>query len=483
MSGNISQPLLIPSTERLLRGMITALDGIDSEGRADIRHVVGMLRLVVQHLIRRESLADFVSIHSEIISLVKESADLLDLPIDGGLPSSVSGTFDDIQQAVGQALDQLNKIAAQVDPLDKGFWRKTQDVERRFYAALLPVAVIESRCAPISITSQRFETYLRSRFNNQYIGLKSFTKLVGGFQKETILVEALKADNSVDAVVVRAEKNDRFLKHTASEIDDEFEIVRLMWNAGIPVAEPLWIERDASALGSRFMVSRRAPGENAGNAVGSASKFSRDLTQSFLTNLVGIHNIKVDDSVAITKLIRWMGHKTLADNTRAAIDYWRNQSWLATAPASVTFSRVFKWLEDNVPADDGKQCIVHNDFGPHNILVESGKVTAILDWENVRLGDPADDLAYFIQCGGSAIDAEDVIKIYSDLGGQEISNFRLKYFAVFSCAKVLAATLSATTMYQSTDPALIDWVQLPIAWHGMFQQQVEEKILAAEACR
>ncbi|HEY1751492.1 MAG TPA: aminoglycoside phosphotransferase family protein [Caulobacteraceae bacterium] len=44
------------------------------------------------------------------------------------------------------------------------------------------------------------------------------------------------------------------------------------------------------------------------------------------------------------------------------------------------------------PADD----IVHHDFNPANILVESGEVTGVIDWEGVGAGDRAFDLAVLL---------------------------------------------------------------------------------------
>ena len=42
------------------------------------------------------------------------------------------------------------------------------------------------------------------------------------------------------------------------------------------------------------------------------------------------------------------------------------------------------------------QVLVHGDYGPNNLLLDprAGRVTAILDWEWARAGDPVDDLAW-----------------------------------------------------------------------------------------
>jgi aminoglycoside phosphotransferase (APT) family kinase protein len=231
------------------------------------------------------------------------------------------------------------------------------------------------------------------------------------------------------------------------------------------------------------MVSRRASGTNTGSAYGNSQRFSPALLRSFLATLAQIHTVPIDHAVAATALGKWLGHKTLADNTRAEIAAWRHQIWLDRAPASPGFTRLFDWLEANVPQEDDAACILHNDYGPHNILVDHEAVSAVLDWEVPRIGDRAEDLSFFIQCAGAAIDAAEAVKLYGELSGHPIGRFRIAYFNVLSCAKVLVSTLSATTMYQATDPALIDWTQMPILAHGAYQRQVEDKITAAESSR
>jgi Ser/Thr protein kinase RdoA (MazF antagonist) len=43
----------------------------------------------------------------------------------------------------------------------------------------------------------------------------------------------------------------------------------------------------------------------------------------------------------------------------------------------------------------GRQCLVHGDFSPKNVLV-AGAETVVLDWEVAHLGDPVFDLAFMI---------------------------------------------------------------------------------------
>jgi aminoglycoside phosphotransferase (APT) family kinase protein len=48
----------------------------------------------------------------------------------------------------------------------------------------------------------------------------------------------------------------------------------------------------------------------------------------------------------------------------------------------------------------GAEVIVHADLGESNLLVAHGRVTAVIDWTDAQVGDPAQDLSWFVRCLG-----------------------------------------------------------------------------------
>ena len=44
-------------------------------------------------------------------------------------------------------------------------------------------------------------------------------------------------------------------------------------------------------------------------------------------------------------------------------------------------------------AGDGP-VLVHGDFGPQNVLIDDGRITALVDWEFAHIGQPVEDLAW-----------------------------------------------------------------------------------------
>lgn len=46
------------------------------------------------------------------------------------------------------------------------------------------------------------------------------------------------------------------------------------------------------------------------------------------------------------------------------------------------------------------EVILHADLGEANLLVENGRLTGVIDWTDAHMGDPAQDLSWFVQCLG-----------------------------------------------------------------------------------
>ncbi len=104
-----------------------------------------------------------------------------------------------------------------------------------------------------------------------------------------------------------------------------------------------------------------------------------------------------------------------------------------------------QWLRDNAPPIDHVS-FVHRDFRGGNFLFRpaDGKITAILDWELVQLGDRHEDLAYLLSPLFSEIDENGVeltggfyprdefIRLYEALSGLPVDPVRLAYYDVFS---------------------------------------------------
>lgn len=73
---------------------------------------------------------------------------------------------------------------------------------------------------------------------------------------------------------------------------------------------------------------------------------------------------------------------------------WRER--LLSSPAgAATFERGYRYLEESVAACPAERHLIHADLLNFNVLVEGGKISALLDWGSGMYGDFLYDVAWF----------------------------------------------------------------------------------------
>ena len=88
--------------------------------------------------------------------------------------------------------------------------------------------------------------------------------------------------------------------------------------------------------------------------------------------------------------------------------------------------------------------LVHGDFNPANFLYADGKVTALIDWENSRVGDPREDLGWMMMMDDLSntaimshpVDEGGFLAYYNKLTGYEITEQELGYFILFGTSNI-----------------------------------------------
>jgi len=114
----------------------------------------------------------------------------------------------------------------------------------------------------------------------------------------------------------------------------------------------------------------------------------------------------------------------LEELDRIAADWGTLAHW-----PSVTASAALEWLRANTDCVEDRQSLVHNDMVFHNILSQGDQLTAILDWEQVGVGHPAEDLGYCYPPVSGVLDWDRFLRAYHAAGGPAISRRQVDYFA------------------------------------------------------
>jgi aminoglycoside phosphotransferase (APT) family kinase protein len=101
----------------------------------------------------------------------------------------------------------------------------------------------------------------------------------------------------------------------------------------------------------------------------------------------------------------------------------------------------FAWLVRNRPPASGAQRPVHGDFRLGNLIIGSGGIAAVLDWETCHLGDPDEDLGWLcarawrygseLPVGGLGSLAE-LLETYEVAAGRKVDPHRLHWWTVYA---------------------------------------------------
>ncbi|MBD0859770.1 phosphotransferase family protein [Gordonia sp. zg691] len=276
-----------------------------------------------------------------------------------------------------------------------------------------------------AISDDLLASYLTARFGRRF-EVHAVSQLSGGFSKTTTLATVQVDGEDPYEIVLRQITPGR----DAHTLVSEYEVVRYVWARGGDVPEPLWLEPEGNALGGPFFASRRALGVNCGDVFGPEPGTTGAAGTELATALGRLHAISADELV-VTPV------PPMADRAQivAAIDEQRQLVagvLKATNPSGLPLvDLLFAWLHAHVPKVTARPVLLHGDPGFHNILIDDGALTAMLDWERARIGDPAQDLAYVRPHVTRVQPWEEFIAAYCAAGGVEPDDETLRFYSVW----------------------------------------------------
>jgi aminoglycoside phosphotransferase (APT) family kinase protein len=168
----------------------------------------------------------------------------------------------------------------------------------------------------------------------------------------------------------------------------------------LPVPPMLWLEEDPGVLGAPFFVMRKMPGAPAPdqpsyNVAGWLADYGPDERRAVWTKavdmLVRVHQVPVDTVAFLDR--PELGATGLDQEFTAARHYYE---WAAAQgrPNRIV-EATFDWLERNLP-QRRPTALSWGDARIGNMLFDSGKVRAVLDWEMASLGGHEMDLGWWL---------------------------------------------------------------------------------------
>jgi len=220
---------------------------------------------------------------------------------------------------------------------------------------------------------------------------------------------------------------------------EEFELVRLAAEAGVPVPEPLAFEPDGGRFGSPGMLLGFVEGTSVAPRILRRPEYEAArgaLPEQLAEALALVHSIE-------PRALEGVLPPTPADPALAQIEEWERQIDAIGEPMPAV-ELGLRWLRANAP-QPAQPRLVHGDFRLGNLIVGGEGLAAVIDWELAHQGDPTEDVGWLCirswRFGSDALpvagvgELETFAAAYEQAGGEALDLERVRYWEAFGNVK------------------------------------------------
>ena len=333
--------------------------------------------------------------------------------------------------------ERLSKVA--VDMLT----RRVADAEAGYRSRFETLVQSESRTAPAAriaptearMTAENVTAYLHERFADMPdMHATAVRPIPGGRSKGTTLFNLEGHPTFPREVVLR---QDLTAEVGGQSVTYEYPLQEVVWRAGLPIPQPLWLEPDATILGGPFSALVKSPGTPGGTLfrMDSPGAVARDAAKFFGQ----LHSLDIEAGGLSAKLM-WGRSQT---PVRDMLDFFYAKWKASEVEPCALIEASFLWLYDHLDVIAPKAVFVHGDSSYHNMLVHDGRLSVVLDWEFAHAGDPAEDLLGSEHFTTQVLPWQEFMRIYRENGGGEIGRDRFRFFALWRSLRFAIATAVA----------------------------------------
>jgi aminoglycoside phosphotransferase (APT) family kinase protein len=278
--------------------------------------------------------------------------------------------------------------------------------------------------------------FIRARTGVRTVQVDGLERLIGGAIQENFGFTAT-IDGTAHDLVLRTEARSKVPE--SHSIAEQFALMQAARTAGVPVAEPLWLNSDAP-----YFIVRRL----AGSAIGA--RMVRDgakpvLAVALAQALARIHTIVPPRAdLEFLPLPR--------DPARDAIALYRR--YLDREPDP---HPALEWglraLERRA-LRSRETVLCHRDFRTGNYMADGDRLAGVLDWEFAGWGNPHEDIGWFCakcwrfgaverEAGGIA-DRETFIRAYEAASGRAVDRAEVRYWELMAHVRWAVIALHQT---------------------------------------
>lgn len=395
------------------------------------------------------SVAELIALNNAHKSAFVEVIRLLDLPAETGASSALKAAdglvlelllaFADRELAAVPALD-LSAVAAR---------------NNHGMASL-----------PIGDMPQRLQAYLEHTLTTidgckaGSVKVSEFQRLDGGNSRDTYLFDLSYKDSADVAVFERCvmqreavsslldtDDEEGHINGTRRRPETEFKAVVALAQAGLRVPEMLWCDPTGEWLDRPFTICRREEGTTSDVELRSDPAKLSVAYEDYVQTLVQLHSIDPHSAG-----LAFLGETTPETAALDQVQLFEAAFRRNALEAHPGVEYLIAWLKKNPPAADVVS-VIHGDFRRGNFMHVDGQITAYIDWEQVHLGDPVEEIAFMYWALWSLepiIPLEEFLHRYEAAAGRRINRDALAFYRLFQELKMLVVGVTGFKSFFAT---------------------------------
>jgi aminoglycoside phosphotransferase (APT) family kinase protein len=308
------------------------------------------------------------------------------------------------------------------------------------------------------VQEQQIAAYLQHKMPDAgEIEVSQLWRIPGGASRETWSFDATwregKAPAKAVGFIIRRDPEASLLE---TERYVEFRVYQALQGTGVPVPEVFWLETDPRWLERPFFVMGRLPGEASAQALvaGAFAQHGDSLAQQKVEILARIHNLDWSASGGLG--LDFLGPPDGPDGCAdMEIERWEGVMREQALEPQPVLELALAWLRAHRPVAQ-RVTLVHADYRTGNFLVDGDRITGVLDWEMVHLGDPLEDVAWVCVRSwrwagdarvGGLMPREEFYQRYEEASGLKVDPESIRFWEVLGNLKLAVIFLTGARSF------------------------------------